>query len=204
VLPFAAALAGRELGPCLRGPRVRGPRVRGPRVRGPRVRGPRVRGPRVRSPQVRVRRLRRAGVVALGLVLAGYLAGLGLELTAPVAPPQDAQLTAWLESHPIGTGLSGYWEASVVTLTSGGRVAVRPVTTADGRVVPAGGQVRADWFNPARSTADFVALFPGVDGYPGFTNTQAVLATFGKPGRVYHVGQYTILWWPKNLLADIH
>ena len=173
VLPFAAALAGRELGPCL--------------------------GARVS----RGRWLRRAGVAALGLVLAGYLAGLGLELTAPTAPPQDAPLTAWLESHPIGSGLSGYWEANVVTLTSGGRVAVRPVTVAGDRVVPTGGQIKADWFNPGRSLVDFVVLFPGVSGYPGFGDRQAVLATFGKPGRVYQVGQYTILWWPKNLLTDL-
>jgi hypothetical protein len=179
VLPFAAVLAGRELGPYLSARRVRAPR------------------------------LRRAGVAALGLVLAGYLAGLGLELTAPTAPPQAAQLTSWLESHPIGTGLSGYWEANVVTLTSGGRVAVRPVTITDGRIVPNVSQIRDDWFNPARSRVDFVVLspgipgVPGVPGYPGFTDRQAVLATFGKPSRTYHVGQYTILWWPKNLLPDI-
>ncbi len=173
VLPFAAALAGRELGAQLG------------------------------VPALRAGWLRRVAVAALGLVLAGYLAGLGLELTAPIAPPQDAQLTAWLESHPIGTGLSGYWEASVVTLTSGGRAAVRPVTVTDDRIVPTSGQISADWFNPARSRVDFVVLFPGINGYPGFGDRQAVIATFGKPGRTYQVGQYTILWWPKNLLADL-
>ena len=173
VLPFAAALAGRELGPHLG------------------------------APALRARWLRRVAAAALGLALAGYLAGLGLELTAPIAPPQDAQLTAWLESHPIGTGLSGYWEASVVTLTSGGRAAVRPVTITDDRIVPTSGQISAAWFSPARSRVDFVVLFPGISGYPGFGDRQAVVATFGEPGRVYQVGQYTILWWPKNLLADL-
>jgi hypothetical protein len=173
VLPFAAALAGRELGSQLG------------------------------APARRARGLRRVAVAALGLVLAGYLAGLGLELTAPIAPPQDARLTGWLESHPIGTGLSGYWEASVVTLTSGGRAAVRPVTVTGDRIVPTSGQISADWFNPARSRVDFVVLFPGINGYPGFGDRQAVIATFGKPGRTYQVGQYTVLWWPKNLLADL-
>jgi hypothetical protein len=163
VLPFAAALAGREIAP----------------------------------------HLRRAGAAALAVVLAGYLAGLGLELTTPTAPPQAAPLTSWLESHPLGTGLSGYWEANVVTLTSGGRVAVRPVTIADHRVVFYWAEIKGDWYDPARSTADFVVLFPGISGYPGFTDRQAVVATFGKPSRTYHVGQYTILWWPKNLLADV-
>jgi hypothetical protein len=167
-LPFAAVLAGRELGRFISAPRYG-----------------------------------RLGVAALGLVLAGYLAGLGHELTAPVAPPQAAQLTGWLESHPIGTGLSGYWQANVVTLTSGGRVAVRSLGITDGRIVRTPSNVRTVWFNPARSRADFMVMSPGVTGFGGFTDQRAVLAAFGKPSRVYHVGQYMILWWPKNLLADI-
>jgi hypothetical protein len=165
VLPFAAVLAGRELG--------------------------------------RYVGLHRVAAGTLGLVLAGYLAGLGLELTAPIAPPQDAQLTAWLESHPIGTGLASYWEANVVTVTSGGRVAVRPMSTVGDRILPSVGQIKDGWFNPARSRVDFVVLFPGIKGYPGFTDRRLIVATFGEPSRVYQVGEYTILWWPKNLLADI-
>ena len=198
VLPFAAVLAGRQFGPLLSAGRgdVRAAGRGGGGRHGAR---------RVSRPG-----LRRAGVAALGVVLAGYLAGLGLELTAPTAPPQDAQLTAWLESHPIGTGLSGYWEANAVTLTSGGRVAVRPVQVVGDRIAPSVGQITADWFNPAKSRVDFVVLFPGVPedlgvpAFPGFTDRQAVIATFGEPSRTYHVGQYTILWWPKNLLRDIH
>ena len=146
---------------------------------------------------------RRVAAAALGLVLAGYLAGFGLELTTPSAPPQAAPLTAWLSSHPLGTGLSGYWEASVVTLTSGGRVAMRPLTITGDRVAPDNAEVKDEWFDPARSRADFVVLFPGSPGYPGFTNRRAVLATFGKPARTYHVGRYTILWWNRNLLTDL-
>jgi len=146
---------------------------------------------------------RRIAVPALSLVLAGYLAGFGLELTTPSAPPQAAPLTCWLSSHPIGTGLSGYWAASVVTLTSGGRVAVRPVTVNGGHVAPDITEIKDVWFDPARSTADFVVLFPGRPGYPGFTDREAVLATFGKPARTYRVGAYTILWWRKNLLGDL-
>jgi hypothetical protein len=138
------------------------------------------------------------------VVLAGYLAGLGLELTAPTAPPQAASLSSWLSSHHLGTGLSGYWEANVVTLTDGGDgVVVRPVTVAGGRVVPYNHEIKPDWFDPARSTADFVVLFPGISDYPGFSDLRAVLATFGTPARTYHVGRYTILWWHRNLLTDL-
>ena len=165
VLPFAAVLAGRQLGPYVG--------------------------------------CRRVAAGALGLVLAGYLAGLGLELTTPAAPPQDAQLTAWLESHPIGTGLASYWEANVVTVSSGGRVAVRPLSIVGNRILPAVGQIKDEWFDPARSRVDFVVLFPGIAGYPGFTDRRLVVGTFGTPSRVYQVGRYTILWWPKNLLTDL-
>jgi hypothetical protein len=175
-LPFAAALAGRQLGPALAG----SGRAAGSR----------------RWP-------RRVAGAALGLVLAGYLAGFGLELTTPSAPPQAAPLTAWLSRHPIGTGLSGYWAASVVTLTSGGRAAVRPVVVSGERVVAADAEVKQSWFDPARSSADFVVLFPGLPGYPGFTDRAAVLATFGRPARSYRVGAYTIWWWPQNLLTEL-
>jgi hypothetical protein len=168
-LPFAAALAGRELARPLTSAAV---------------------GRRVLLP-------------ALGVVLAGYLMGLGLEISKPSVPPQASQLTSWLERHHLGTGLSGYWEANIVTLTSGGRAAVRLAETSGGRVIQRGSNVNAAWYDPARSSADFVVLFPGIDGFPGFTSRKEVLATFGKPARTYHVGRYTILYWRKNLLTDL-
>jgi hypothetical protein len=217
-LPFAAALAGRELGPWFCASPVAASDAGGSDAGGSDAgasdaggsdaggsdagRSDAGRSPGG-GPAAGGRRVRRAAAVVLGLVLAGYLAGLGLELTRPSAPPQAAALTAWLESHPLGAGLAGYWEANVVTLTSGGRVAVRPVTAVGDRIVPTAGQVKDDWFDPARSRVDFVVLFPGIPGYPGFTDRQAVLATFGQPDRVYRVGPYTILWWARNLLPDL-
>lgn len=170
VLPFAAALAGRQLPGLLAG---------------------------------RARAIRLAAAGAAGLVLAGYVAGLGLELTRPAAPPQNAQLTAWLTQHRLGTGLSGYWQGNVVALTSGGRVAVRPVVAKDGRIVPFGSNVKHAWFDPARSSADFVVLAPAIPGYNRPTDPKPFIATFGEPARTYHVGAYTILQWRKNLLADM-
>jgi hypothetical protein len=170
VLPFAAALAGRQLARPLGSARGAG----------------------------------RALLPLLGAVLVAYLAGLGLEISKPPAPPQAWQLTSWLEHHPMGTGLSGYWEANVVTLTSGDRVAVRVVgATRTGVIVGGGLNAKAAWYDPARSSADFVVLFPGIPGFPGFTSRGAVLATFGKPARVYRIGRYTIWYWHKNLLADL-
>jgi hypothetical protein len=46
-------------------------------------------------------------------------------------------------------------------------------------------------------------LFSGLAGYPGLTQERAVLATFGRPGRTYRVGSYTILVWNRNLLREL-
>jgi hypothetical protein len=155
--------------------------------------------------QLAPRLLRLPALILAGLTLAGagYLAGLGAELTAPAAAPQAAPLTAWLETHHLGTGLSGYWEASVVTLTSGGRVAVRPVTAGGGRLRANPGEVRSSWFDPGQSAAHYVVFFPGVAGYPGFTDRATARAAFGPPATTYQAGQYTIWYWPANLLAGV-
>ena len=137
------------------------------------------------------------------VVMLGYLAGLADEVRQPPVPAQDQQLTSWLAARDLHTGLSGYWEANVVTLTSGDRVQIRQVKTHDGRLIASAYEAKADWYDPHRYSADFVVLFPGAGRYPGFTDERAVLATFGKPARTYHVGAYTILVWNRNLLTEL-
>jgi hypothetical protein len=136
-------------------------------------------------------------------VLVGYLLGLAHEISQPPAPAQDQQLTSWLEARHLQTGLSGYWESNVVTLTSGDRVRIRLVSPAGGRLVRGRSESKANWFDPQHNRANFVVLFPGVAGYAGFTSERAVLATFGPPARTYHVGFYRVLVWNKNLLSEL-
>jgi hypothetical protein len=145
----------------------------------------------------------RLGPVLL-LVLAGYLGGLVYEVAQPSVPAQNQQLASWLASHHLRTGLSGYWEANVVTLASSDTVQIRQLTVSGGRVVPYRTEYNAAWFDPHRSSANFVVLAPvTATGYPGFTNEPAVLATFGPPAHVYHTGKYEVLVWNKNLLTEL-
>jgi hypothetical protein len=150
-------------------------------------------------------RLQAAKLMPLLLVvLLGYLAGLAHEISQPPVAAQNQQLTSWLEARHLHTGLSGYWESNVVTLTSGDRIQIRQVAPRGGRLIPSTYESNADWYDPDRNTANFVVLDPGVvAGYPGFNQEQAVLATFGKPARTYHVGSYTVLVWNHNLLAEL-
>jgi hypothetical protein len=157
VLPFAAALAARELSPVL------------------------------------TRILPGLAGCLLFVIGTGYLGGLGRELAAPAVPPQGAALTAWLESHRLpGAGLGGYWQASVVTLSSGGTVTIRPVADDGGGIGQHPGEVDDAWFDPRRSVARFVVLSPGEPEYPGYADYRTVRAAWGAPARVYRVGQYTI------------
>ncbi|MGH3209715.1 MAG: hypothetical protein ACRDNO_18350 [Trebonia sp.] len=188
VLPFAAALAARELSPALAWIR------RQPASTVP--------GAAPRPVHACPPRLAGCLLIVTGI---GYLGGLGLELTAPAAPPQGAALTTWLESHRLaGVGLGGYWQASVVTLTSGGTVAIRPVADAGGGIGEHPGEVDDAWFDRRHSAARFIVLSPGEPGYPGYADYRTVRAAWGAPARVYRVGQDTIWYWPtKNLLSTI-
>jgi hypothetical protein len=184
VLPFAAALAARQLAPGLS--RLFARQAAVPPASVPA-------GAAARAPMLRL------ATRLLAVVGIGYAAGVGVALTAPTAPPMSAQLTAWLTRHDLGgSGLGGYWQSSVVTLTSGGAAAIRPVQSVGTKVVVPHGEVNVAWFDPRRSTAHFDVLVPGLPG-----DAAAVRATWGRPARVYHVGQYTIWYWPKNLLSTI-
>jgi hypothetical protein len=149
-------------------------------------------------------RLRAAKLMPLLLVvLVGYVAGLAHEVSKPPAVAPTQQLTSWLLARHLHTGLSGYWESNIVTLTSGDRVQIRQLKPRDGRLVASNYEAKASWYDPDRNAANFVVLAPGGGGYPGFTSEQAVLATFGQPARTYHVGSDTVLVWNKNLLKDL-
>jgi hypothetical protein len=155
----------------------------------------------------------RLAVPVLVVVLAGYLGGLAWELRQPVAPAQLAQAATWLEQHRLSYGLSGYWDASSLTLASGDAVKVRPVIAeGPGGLQPYWQMTRRDWYDPARNYANFVLFNPG-QVQPGpfsiatavqpFTAYQAVLARFGRPQWTYRDGPYTIWVWNKNLLTEL-
>ena len=139
-------------------------------------------------------------LLAVGAI---YVVGLVHEISRPPVPAQNQQLESWLVARHLRTGLSGYWQSNVVTLTSGGRVRIRTVLPHGTRLAAAPYESRAVWYDPARSTANFVVLFHGIPGFPGFTDARGVLRTFGRPARTYQVGPYRVLVWNRNLLAEL-
>lgn len=177
VLPYAAALAGRVLAPALTARARRAGRAPSPRVQ----RHDGVPAARVSVPAA-------AGL----LVLAGYLAGLGYELTFPSAPPANSALASWLLAHGLRSGLAGYWQSSSITVDSGGRVTVRAVT---GALAPYQWMTDTRWYDPVRNTASFLIL----QQLPR-SGLARLEARFGPASQVYQVDGYTVLTWPRNLL----
>ncbi len=172
VLPFAAALAGRQVGGHLLG-------------------------------RDRTRAALRYGLCA---VLGCYAAMLGYAAAQPPSPPQYAGLAAWLPAEHLTTGLSGYHQANIVTLETGGAVTLRAVHSISGGWIGAyAWNVSAAWLDPARQTANFLVLTvpgaPAAAGGAGMTVAEAT-ATFGRPAKTYRHDQYLILVWPRaeNLL----
>ncbi len=147
------------------------------------------------------RRIRLAGFAAGILVLAGYTAGLGYELTQPSAPPANTSLASWLEAHHLTYGLSGYWTSSSVTVDSDNRVQVRALMQFTMKRDLWMSNV--SWYNPALHYANFIVF----DSSPGFMNhwepRALVQKYFGRPARTYQAGPYTVMVWNRNLLNSI-
>jgi hypothetical protein len=170
VLSLGAALAGRELA-----------------------------GPLLRAWRMRRRTLRLLAVCLPAGLLACYCAMLGFAAAQSQTPPASVTLAAWLSEHGLRSGLSGYWEASSVTLDTGGAITMGSVVTGrDGRVAPRHWEMDMRLFDPADHQADFLVLAPDAP-----LTAAGAVRTFGQPERVYRVGTYTIMVWDKNLLPDL-
>ena len=182
VLPFGAVLAGRMVPGTLAG--------------------------------ARLGRVRLTPALAGGLacVLACYLAALGYGAAqSPVADNEQAVIP-WLEAHHLTSGLGTYVEANLLTMDSGGRVAIREVAWRSFGDAPRSFESKASWYDPRHSYANFIltngAEHWSMDGGPGFLigliPGSAIAALHaGPPAHVYHYKTFTIMVWNHNLLNDL-
>lgn len=147
-----------------------------------------------------------AGRRAAGLIgaaaLAGYLAGLAGADTLPSAAPSQAPLVAFLEAHHLTSGLAGYWDASIVTVDSGGQIRLRALADDEDFLWGAKG----DWYDPLVSDATFIVAQREKDYTTVAAGEAQLRAQFGVPARVYVLGGggYIVGVYDENLLAAIH
>jgi hypothetical protein len=119
--------------------------------------------------------------------------------TAPTAP-----LTSFLQAHGLRYGIAGYWEASIVSLQSSGKVAVRAVVvahkphTATWEITAPWWEANSLWYDATRYNATFaIADVHGI--YPA----AAFVQVFGRPAATYRVQNWLILEYHTNLLGHL-
>jgi hypothetical protein len=158
------------------------------------------------------RRLKPALACASAGVLACYAAALGYGAAQSPVPDSEQAIVPWLEAHHLTTGLGTYIEANLITLDSGGRVAVRAVSWQFSRNVPRSFESNADWFDPRHNYANFIVTNTA-DTTPNrdrslrrssMIPSPAIAALHaGPPVRVYHYKTFTIMVWDHNLLDNL-
>jgi hypothetical protein len=157
------------------------------------------------------RRLKPALVCASAGVLACYLAALGYGAAQPPVADSEQAIVPWLEAHHLTTGLGTYIEANLITLDSGGRVAVRTVSWQFSGNVPRSFESNADWFDPRHNFANFIVTNTA-DTTPNRDRSlrrssmipSAAIAALhaGPPAHVYHYKTFTVMVWDHNLLDN--
>jgi hypothetical protein len=150
--------------------------------------------------------------LALGTWLMLTVAELCYAATWPTQQPAQQAVAAWLVSHHERVGLSGYWQATSTTVTSGGHVLVAGITLPDARSAgqPASDRAAAyrwessaDWYQPSCHDATFVIAATDPTAPDGGLPVPAVRASFGPPAAQYQVGNEVIMLYNYNLLTRL-
>ena len=98
--------------------------------------------------------------------LLGYGLALAHDAVQPAVPAQNIQVTTWLARHHLDYGLAGYWYASVVTLSSGDHIQVRPVCYGHQGFTTDRWEAQTSWYDPGLHYANFLVMNPH-GGYGG-------------------------------------
>ena len=136
-----------------------------------------------------------------------YCAGLAHQAAAPAAPDPFARLAAFLRQHDLASGIGGYWDASAITVDTGGAVTVRAVT--QGCLQPYAWESKPAWYDPAARTASFVLESSGTGYFGQWRAAPAALRRLGPllPAAghaLLHPGDgYTVRAYRGNLLAQL-
>jgi hypothetical protein len=147
------------------------------------------------------------------LAAAGALAACSVAITAhalaqPPHADRDGELAAWLKGHHLRYGVASYWDASSVTVASGGAVRVRPVRWRGGAgIAPMRWETKASWYDGTREDARFLILpsakHSSCAGAAAGDWPSTAIRVFGPPARTYRAAGAVVLVWDKNLLPEL-
>jgi hypothetical protein len=141
----------------------------------------------------------RACAAVVGVV---YVAFLGISLRTPPAVEPEAEVGAYLARQHLTYGVAAYWQASTVTVISGGRVRVRAVAAGPSLPGPYLWEAQRSWYDPRLPGND--ARFALRDTWdPRSVDPRVIEATFGPPAQHLRFGRYEVFVWDHNLLDNM-
>ena len=135
-----------------------------------------------------------AAAAGAAVLSAGYVAMPIRTATGPLPQWSAAGATQWLATHNLRFGVGTYWDASYLTLESGGAVVVRPVSAREGRLMPWHYFADDQWFSDPRLEHPDFLVYETHSPWGGVDPATAA-ATYGPPSRSVPIGPYTILVW---------
>src|SRR6185437_12915144 len=164
--------------------------------------------------RARLGRVRLTPVVTGGLagVLACYLAALGYGAAQSPVPDSMQAVIPWLEAHHLTHGLGTYAESNLITMDSGGRLAIRDVAWRSAGNLPRHFETKSSWDDPRYSYANFIltnsadhlGMTGGANRLVSMIPRSAIAALHaGPPAHVYHYKTFTIMVWNHNLLDNL-
>lgn len=149
-------------------------------------------------PRVLAFRPRLGAGVLLALSFAYIVVFAAGAITAQPAAAPLAAVTSWLSQQGASTGLATYWDADVVTVSTRGAIAARPIATTPDSVGPYLWHATVAWYDPSSNRATFVLLEEG-----DTSDRAAVEKVLGLPAVTQTVDGTTILVWTRNLLSSL-
>ena len=125
----------------------------------------------------------------------------------PIPTAPRPVLADWLAAHGLRYGIAGYWDASTLTVDSGGAVAVRAVVRARHGFAMYAWETRQDWYLAARHDATFAVAYDGPSKFGLIDADKLDTADFeaflGEPAATYRVDGRTVLVYRRNLLDHV-
>ncbi len=154
-------------------------------------------------------RIRDTRVAVPGLVLLGiaYAFTVWDDLQRPAAVDHAVELANALAENGLHHGYGPFWDASIVTASSGGQVAVRPIfaraiSPERHAIVPLQWMADARWFTDEPGTFVVLERDPAA-AYQFGVDEWICTATFGPTTSRHKIGPYVVLTWDHDLRAQI-
>jgi hypothetical protein len=130
-----------------------------------------------------------------------FVADFATDFSRPEPAQPATELAAYLSAHQLSQGIGDYWSASIVTVESRGKTAIRPVVMSpQGHLVRYQKQSAASWYQGV----PFQFFVYNTARPWGHVNAAGAIATFGQPAATQSVGTYRILTWSHDLSVSIN